>query len=215
MRVINLSNKELLKALNKFRDVIFSTSNDTLENLPYPKFKEDIDCEKATSLEYLEDRLKRDPLDTGYPRHTLGFDVNSSLIKECPREWTNAADQLDKDVIGAIGVGFSALKMYYPKNGYIGWHNNCNCPGLNLLLTYSETGNGYFEYKDPTTGDLVRMPDAAGEWSAKVGYYGDFEEPNKIFWHCAKTYEPRITVSYVIRDESFWEEMIADIESDQ
>lgn len=215
MQKLTLNNLNLKDALNKFQDVILNTPEERLEKLHYPRFKEDADCEICTSHEYLNERLKRDPLDTGWPKHARGFDINSAQTRETPSTWVYAADQLDNDVISAIGVGFSALKMYYPTNGYIGWHNNCNCPGLNLILTYSKTGNGYFEYMDPTTKEIVRMPDEAGVWTAKVGYYGDLTEPDKIFWHCAKTYEPRITVSYVIRDTNMWQDMIDDIQSVQ
>jgi hypothetical protein len=33
-----------------------------------------------------------------------------------------------------------------------------------------------------------------------------------VFWHAAKTDEPRLTLAYVIPDAWMWEEMIADIE---
>ena len=39
--------------------------------------------------------------------------------------------------------------MWYPKDGYIAWHNNWNVPGYNVLFTYTETGNGYWRHINP------------------------------------------------------------------
>jgi hypothetical protein len=56
------------------------------------------------------------------------------------------------------------------------------------------------------------MPDKPG-WFAKVGYYGHLGEPDKVYWHCARAYGPRLTFGYVIPDESLWEMMVADIQA--
>ena len=40
------------------------------------------------------------------------------------------------------------------------------------------------------------------------------EEPDKLFWHCARAYEDRLTLGFVIPDKSFWEMMIEDIRSE-
>ena len=37
---------------------------------------------------------------------------------------------------------------------------------------------------------------------------------DKLFWHCARAYEDRLTLGFVIPDKSFWEMMIEDIESE-
>ena len=51
-------------------------------------------------------------------------------------------------------------------------------------------------------------------WNAKVGYYGNNDEPDKLFWHCARAYEDRLTLGFVLPDEDFWKMMIEDIESE-
>lgn len=211
---VSIRNPLLIKTLNTFSDYIFTQDADTLSSLKFPEFEEKYNCELCCSKEYLEEHLNRTAILAGFPLHVLGYDINTGSSKDLPVGWSDAAKALDDGIMQSIGVQFSALKMYYPANGYIGWHNNCNCPGQNLLMTYSAGGNGYFEYLDPITKEIVRMEDRPG-WTAKVGYYGSEKEPDKILWHCAKTYEPRLTVSYVIRDQSMWEYMVEDIQSDQ
>ena len=212
---VSIRNPLLIKTLNDFaRSILVDTPQHEFDSLHYMEFEEPVDCEEGCSTEYLNKRLDRNPMDTGWPRHQFGFDINTSKAEYIPDGWNDIAKKLDDGIMQSIGVGFSALKMYYPVNGFIGWHNNCNCPGQNLLLTYSKDGNGYFEYMDPISKEIIRMNDRPG-WTAKVGYYGSDKEPDKIMWHCAKTYEPRLTVSYVVRDQSMWEYMVEDIQSDQ
>ena len=49
-------------------------------------------------------------------------------------------------------------------------------------------------------------------WTAKVGYFGTNEEKDKIFWHCARAYEDRLTLGFVIPDQNMWEMMCDDIQ---
>ena len=58
------------------------------------------------------------------------------------------------------------------------------------------------------------MEDEPG-WTVKVGYYGSFKEPDKIYWHCARAYDERITLGFVIPDEEFWKMMIDDLKDVQ
>lgn len=214
MQDVSIRNKLLLKTLNEYAETIFSLSEEDRANLHYPSFEEEMNKDIGCSHEYLEKHLQDPAIVTGFPLHVKGFDVNTAHNKDMPEGWKEAADKLDKGIMAAIGVGFNALKMYYPADGYIAWHNNCNCPGQNLLLSYSRGGDGYFEWMNPITKEVIRMEDRPG-WTAKVGYYGSDKEPDKIMWHCAYTNEPRITVSYVVRDQSMWEYMVEDIQSDQ
>ena len=212
---VSIRNPLLIKVLEEFaHSILIDTPRATLDTLRYQDSEKDIDCEEGCSREYLDSLLSKEATYSGWPRASLGFDINTAKSEYTPKNWVDSAKQLDNGVMEAIGVGFSALKMYYPAKGYIGWHNNCNCPGQNLLLTYSKSGDGYFEYMNPISKEIIRMNDRPG-WTAKVGYYGSDREPDKIMWHCAKTYEPRLTVSYVIRDQSMWEYMVEDIQSDQ
>lgn len=213
MQVVSLKNHRLVKTLNQFSDWVFSHDSSILE--PLRRGNIGTSSEWACSQEYLAQLQKCDIQDCGFPQKSVGFDMNLSQ-EDAPEIFKDHTQQLDRDMISILGVGFNALKMYYHDTGYIGWHHNANCPGQNLIMTYSPPGgNGYFEYQDPITKDFVRLHDPEG-WSAKAGYFGSFSEPDKIFWHCARSMNtPRITISYVIRDQWMWDEMVQDIESDQ
>ena len=213
MQVVSIRNSQLIETLNWFSNWLLAQESDKLQDL---KMVKTIDASDGCSYQYLEHLQKQDVRDSGFPRDCLGFDIGSSLASNLPSGWIEVSKEMDARMISAIGVEFSALKMYYPPNGYIGWHNNCNCPGQNLIMTYTPPGgSGYFEYQDPITKELIRMEDTEG-WTAKVGYFGSEKDPDKVIWHCARNYDkPRLTVSYVVRDQWMWEEMVKDIQSDQ
>lgn len=214
MRVVPIRNRKLIQALDEWKTWMFSHGTEYLDNLPFDELQSSKTADESTSIEYLQDRLRKPNMETGFPLHSLGFDVNNSPDKLMPAGWKDKSYELDKKMISAIGVKFSALKMYYPAGGHIGWHNNCNCPGYNLIMSYNETGNGFFQYMDPISNEIVRIDDVPG-WSAKVGYFGSFDEPDKVLWHSARTYEPRLTLSYVTPDLFMWEGMVEDIMDDQ
>jgi hypothetical protein len=213
MQVVSLRNPELLRALNEMSEWVFSQDQSLLESFRTGNIG--TTSEYACSYEYLETLQKEDIHNSGYPQKSVGFDVNRCPVKISDKLKTMSSE-MDKKMISILGVGFNALKMYYPADGYISWHHNANCPGQNLIMTYSPPGGkGYFEYQDPATKEFVRMHDPEG-WSAKVGYFAPYSEPDKIFWHCARSVNtPRMTISYVIRDQWMWDEMVQDIESDQ
>ena len=211
MQVVTLRNPKLVHTLNTFSDWVFSHEESVLEELKHGNIG--TTSEWACSEEYLRKAQSQYIEEYGFPEKSVGIDLNHENDLKDSKEITA---QLDKDMVSILGVGFNALKMYYPTTGYIGWHHNGNCPGQNLLLTYSPPGAaGYFEYQEPGTDKIIRIDDPEG-WSAKAGYYGGFREPDKIFWHCARSVnKPRMTISYVIRDQWMWDEMVQDIESDQ
>lgn len=79
---------------------------------------------------------------------------------------------------------------YYPPGGHIGWHTNSNFVGYNILLTYSETGDSFFEYVN--NNEVIRVNDPIG-WSYKIIKWGVNEE--KV-WHRAEANCNRITITY-------------------
>ena len=214
MRTVYLKNKKLVETLNAFSSWMFSQDSSVMNNLYFGN--KQTSAERACSYEYLTEAQSKDIAEYGYPETSFGFDLHTASSVDRPDGWKEVSDKLNYDIISILGVEFNALMMYYPEDGYIGWHHNANCSGQNLIMTYSPPGGkGYFEYQDPISKEFIRIPDPEG-WSIKVGYFGEFSEPDKIIWHCARSIDtPRLTVSYVIRDQWMWEEMVQDIESDQ
>jgi len=201
MQTIEIKNIELKNLLNDY--------SEWFENLDKTSIKvrgeKDID-EYYTSEEYLSSIDKK--IHEGFPEKTHGIDlVFCDSIDDNIRKRIR---QVDMDFNSVLGSERCAVKMYYPEGGYMGWHNNHNASGYNILFSYTKSGKGFFRYK---TDELVTMNDSPG-WTAKVGYYGNNDEPDKLFWHCARAYEDRLTLGFVIPNKNFWEMMIEDIKSE-
>mgnify|MGYP001171631417 CR=1 FL=1 len=146
----------------------------------------------------------------GFPEKKYGVDV--AMPDTTKLNLRERIRQIDSDFNNVLSAKCCAVKMYYPKGGYMGWHNNHNASGYNILFSHTKNGKGYFRYKDPITLQTITMHDTPG-WTAKVGYYGMLSEKNKIYWHCARAYEDRLTLGFVVPNKDFWEMMIEDIES--
>lgn len=200
-------NPDLLEILNEYSDWFFNFDRSLLSKNGEPD-----ENEYHTSLEYL-DEVDKDT-HVGFPEHTYGLDLMDihclDPLHPLFREFRQKVVDTDGKMLRFFGARFSAVKMYYPTNGFMGWHNNWNCPGENLLLSYTKTGNGWFRYRDPITKEIVTMDDKPG-WTAKVGYYGRKDEPDKIYWHCARAYEERLTLGFVIPDKQMWDMMVEDL----
>lgn len=167
-----------------------------------------LDTSYAVSQEYL-DILRARPDNIGFPEETYGADFRN-VHEYDTNVYFERVKQLDKVLMDFIGSRNSALKMYYPPGGYIGWHNNANAPGYNILFTYSETGEGDFRYIHPQTGELVILPDKKG-WSCKVGYY-DVVEGNPL-WHAAWTNCNRLNWAYIIHP-TLWADLAEELDID-
>lgn len=199
---IEINNPELRNILDTFMDVLLAC-----DRSKFPYDKKDITSDYACSMEYLEHMQGKQV--TGFPEKTHGVDL--MRFNPPQRELRDALSKLDEDLISWSGSRNNAVKMLYPKGGYMGWHHNANAPGYNILLSWSKEGKGYFRYQDPITKEIVTMQDAPG-WTCKVGYYGPFHEPNRMVWHCANAeQEERFTLGYIIPHRGMWEDMMADI----
>jgi len=201
METIEIKNKNLKKLLNNYSDWFEDVDKSLI------KIQGEADTnEYYTSEEYLKtiDKKKHE----GFPEKSHGIDL---VFCDSPNEKIRERiRQVDLDFNSVLGSKHCAVKMYYPAGGYMGWHNNHNAAGYNILFSYTKEGNGFFRYK---TNEIVTMPDKPG-WTAKVGYYGNNDEPDKLFWHCARAYEDRLTLGFVIPNPYFWEMMVDDIESE-
>ena len=86
---------------------------------------------------------------------------------------------------------------YYPAGGHIGWHTNSNFAGYNILLTYSDTGDSFFEYVN-SEGNVTRLDDPVG-WSYKIIKWGIGAD--KV-WHRAHAQCDRMIITFFSTDES-------------
>lgn len=212
MKSINIENKYLLGILNGFIDEFMQIERGEKLMLGSKKHT----AEYACSTEYLE--VMQNKKVDGFPETTWGTDLHLNLAdlisrRRVTQEFGRVVEDMDRELLSWTGSRFNAVKMYYPKTGYMGWHHNANCPGYNILLSWSKDGTGYFRYQDPITKEIVTMNDTPG-WTCKVGYYGAWHETDRIYWHCANAeHEERLTLGYVIPHEGMWEDMVDDIQT--
>jgi len=154
----------------------------------------------------------------GFPEHLLGYNFKLSerghLIFENDadplfrRDFTHHLSDLNDRMMNFLSTKHNALCAVYPPEGFISWHNNQNAPGFNLIFSYSENGQGWFDYVHPETKEVIRCQDEPGKWTCKAAYFGSFEEPDKRLYHAASSGgEWRTTVSYIFD----WTEAGADL----
>jgi hypothetical protein len=129
------------------------------------------------------------------------------------KETTAHLAWMNQELIGWLGVRNNALTCWYPPGGFISWHNNANAPAYNLIFTWSETGDGHFQYLDPVSKEIVTMKDHAG-WQCKAAYFGHYDEPERLFYHAASTDCWRFTVSFMMNTSTLSEEIREDLIED-
>jgi hypothetical protein len=229
MKPIYKLSDEFLAPLDRYKDWVFSTPvQESLGRLGITRAGPAPSPGREEELVSLESLLKMDhDRHLGPPVEQLGINLNyrgnierrsDSIEPAFFAEIRAKNDELDDELQHALGARQCALKMYYPANGYIGWHTNWDLPGCNIIFTYSPTGNGYWRHIDPAgsrtvvpNGEkLVHIPDVKG-WHCKVGQFGRKDETDKLVWHSAFAREPRLTVSYVIFERKIWENMVDEL----
>lgn len=209
MRNIKLNNQRLAAQLSSITDFVFSDEITAVVNTTKALEDKLIPDLYSCSTEYLYEAFKHPIHEYGFPRSALGCGM-----RETPPHLYDKLLPASKmcDRVGRfLGTPNNALMMVYPDNGYIGWHHNGNASGYNVLMTYSQDGDGWFDYYDYDTKSTVRLQDQPG-WNVRVGYYPcERREPKRVFWHMAETKKQRITFAWVINHKDMWKNMIEEI----
>jgi hypothetical protein len=217
VRDIDLQNQDFIDILNEYKDVLLHRENP--EDLPLiakeiPIRHEDDKAEDWVSDEYMHNVIKMGREHDGFPKILKGFSglkheddsTRGKVIKDASRV-------LNTKLIEFLSCKNNALNACYPPGGFISWHNNANAPGYNIIITYSETGEGWFDYWDIAKKERVRVQDKPG-WQAKMTYFGPYDSPDKLCYHAAYTDCYRITVAFVFAEaDNFWQEVIEDLEN--
>lgn len=210
MKNIPLNNQRLIKMLSDTIDCFYT---DELKSIikNFPALEDKIITDKHPySEEYFYEAFQHKPLkDYGWPRAHLG--VSGIHTSEEHYDKFSTIRRKVSRIGNFLGTPVNALIMAYPDDGYIGWHHNGNAPGFNVLMTYSEDGDGKFSYYDYETKEIKHLQDQPG-WNARVGYYPNlYTHPDKVFWHAAITKKQRITLAWVINHKDMWTNMIEEI----
>lgn len=212
MKFYDIKNERVIDILEEFRYTYFEKYN-------VPKevgrcFKSHV-THKVEPDYYISDHYRDYVMNLGRDHSGEANRAYSYAIKhredqksEDTQQYREDWQKLDHKIRTELGLYCSALAMMYPPEGYIGWHNNANASSYNIVFTYSETGNGWFKFVDPLTGMVRELPDKKG-WSLKAGYFGNYNEPEHIYYHAAWTGCWRMTLSYVLGNEKeYWQDCI-------
>ena len=217
VRDIDLQNQDFIDILNEYKDVLLHRENPDdppliAKEIPI-RHKND-KAEDWISDEYMHNVIGMGREHDGFPRVLKGFSglkheddsTHGKIIKDASRV-------LNTKLIEFLSCKNNALNACYPPGGFISWHNNANAPGYNIIITYSETGDGWFDYWDIEKKERIRVQDKPG-WQAKMTYFGPYDSPDKLCYHAAYTDCYRITVAFVFAEaDNFWQEVIEDLEN--
>lgn len=224
MQKIELKNREVIEALNEYKDFIWSKieTNQINEDLIF-------NCQDHTRDRWIADDYRdriiaRHNKHDGFPESLRNYkftqpDVSSetshgNLYKKA-EPYRDAAIKLNTTLMTTLSTRRNSLCAVYPPGGWISWHNNANAYGYNILFTWSEKGDGCFKYWDMEKGKEVIIQDEPG-WQCKMGYFGGYhEDRNKLCYHAAHNDDWRITVAYIfVEAEEFWKEVVEDIQTE-
>lgn len=174
-----------------------------------------LDREWYIGDEYKKKIIEMGRMHDGFPESMDGIPIcpnhgrpkdDEEIINQVGLELSSKALDIDKRIQSFIGTRNNALFTVYPPGGYISWHNNANASGFNVLFTWSETGDGYWQHIDPVTKELITIPDVKG-WQCKAGYYGHYGEEDKVLYHCAVADCWRMTIAFVFNREDSGRQM--------
>lgn len=223
MMLTNGISKEFLDILTDYSDFTFQNL-EVLDNLA--KWEWDrhhsnttVDFNFAMSEDYLKGIIDAGYKHVGFPEHKYCIDIGMLSQISYPGDWmddvkkhTDKYREVSITLSQLLGAKSQAVNVYYPPGGFMAWHNNWNAAGYNILLSYNEIDEGgFFKYRDPVKDEIVTMPDQKG-WSCKVGYYGRKDGPlDKVYYHCAGSHTPRITLGFIVPELEMWRDMIEDI----
>ena len=150
--------------------------------------------EKYCQPEHLWKLMQKGEEHVGFPEEGYGFQISMG-VTEYPEIFRPLHDWTKNELVRVFGANNNSLTSYYPPKGFVGWHTNWNAFGYQIILTWSESGDGYFQYYDMQKEEIVRHDDVKG-WQARWYRFGRIDEPEHHCWHSAWTNCPRFTLAF-------------------
>ena len=196
MTEVVIRNKEMLEVLNGFSEEMLSKPSYNDEKYWTYHERKDIDLGSYyTSREYLLDCLSRGQEGLVGPPDRYFAQPISKMVREDKEMWGDFMQKVKYDFAAELGAHTSALLSYYPPGGFVGWHTNFDANAYQVLFTWSETGEGFFEYYDKQKDEIIKIEDVPG-WQCRHYYFGAGHETDLHCWHAAYTECQRITLAY-------------------
>lgn len=192
MTEYTLKNKEIQKHLDYIKDSVIGTVEQYNEDYAVwspatARIKGESFCTEEMLLKMMKDENHK-----GFPMQH--YSIPLSRIPN--QQIIQATEFARNDFIKLLGANDSAVTLYYPPGGFVGWHTNENNSGYQFIFSWSEKGNGYFQYYDKQKQQIIKLPDKAG-WQVRGYHFG--EEEADHCWHSMYTNVPRITVCVLFR----------------
>ena len=197
MAELTIRNKQIISDLNWVRDKVLSADIERISQLPdmllFNPPDAEHDGEKYLSEFYLNKHMN-DPEHVGFPIEHMSAPFDRLSLKN--EELKEVELYARTDFVTNGGANDNAVFLYYPPGGFVGWHTNQNNSGHQFIFSWSEKGDGYFQYYDKQKKEIIKLPDKAG-WQARHFHFGQ-DEPDHC-WHSAYTNVPRITICLLFR----------------
>ena len=194
MTELTIRNQDILDQLEYVRSTVMNANIEQYADAKRHNPKDAIENgESYLTREWLEKHMG-DPEHQGFPIEHYSVPVEH--ITDRDPKLKEIYDFSRVGFISNLGANSSAVFLYYPKGGFVGWHTNQNNSGYQFIFSYSEKGDGYFQYYDKQKQEIVKIPDVAG-WNARYYHFGK-DEPDHC-WHSAYTNVPRITICVLFR----------------
>lgn len=201
MTEVIIRNKELLQKLDSFVEEFYNIDgyyDETHRTLSSDRALED--PEYFCGEEYLNKQIGIGREHSGYPEEYMSHTV-AAMIHHHPEKFTAWRTRVKQDFAAELGAMHSALLNYYPPRGFVGWHTNWNANAYQVLFTWSLTGDGYFKYRDGTTGEIITIQDKPG-WQCRHYYFGHKDEAEEHHcWHAAYAGCDRLTLAYKFEND--------------
>ena len=194
MTELTIRNQDILDQLEYVRSTVMNANIEQYQDAKM--FRPDdaqTNGKSYLTKEWLEKHMG-DPNHKGFPMEHYSIPVEHITDNDPKLEEIYNFSRVD--FISNLGANSNAVFLYYPKGGFVGWHTNQNNSGYQFIFSYSEKGDGYFQYYDKQKQEIVKIPDVAG-WNARYYHFGK-DEPDHC-WHSAYTNVPRITICVLFR----------------
>lgn len=87
-------------------------------------------------------------------------------------------------------------RIWYPNNGFMGWHTNSDNKGYRLYCTFArESEKSFFRFLNPSTQKIETSYDKKG-WNFRI-----FRISDVPLWHCVFSETDRFSIGYGLYTE--------------
>ena len=181
---LNIDDENLISSLNK----IIGTIDYDVSKVEKTLFKPE------TTSDYALSRVSKEALDEiiSKDRDVATYDCNVYKFNNIKFDFLHSklATVLKDRKIKHMGI---SGRIWYPINGFMGWHTNSNNKGFRVYCTFAKEGNkSFFRYRNPETDEIITSWDKEG-WNFRIFKIGELN-----LWHSVYSQTDRFSIGYSI-----------------